>query len=257
MSKYIAKQVNANGRIDFTAEENETWKILFERQMKIVGSRACKEFITGLQKLNLPHDRIPQCEEISAKLFAETGWSVAPVAAVIPLEIFFGLLANRQFPAATFIRTREDLDYLQEPDIFHEYFGHCPLLTNAAYADFVQWYGEHALKTNKKAQSYLGRLFWYTIEFGLIQSDEGLRIFGGGILSSYAETFYALESETPLRLDFDIDKMLATPYRYDEIQTTYFVLNNIAQLFELKTDAIIEKVKGLVQNIQDNNFVIC
>jgi phenylalanine-4-hydroxylase len=257
MTKYIAKQVNANGLIDFTAEENETWKILFERQIKIVKTRACDEFLVGLKKLNLPHDRIPQCEEISARLSAATGWTVAPVAAVIPLEQFFGLLAKRRFPAATFIRTRADLDYLQEPDIFHEYFGHCPLLTNPAYADFVQWYGEQALKTSKQAQSFLGRLFWYTIEFGLIRCAEGLRIFGGGILSSYEETFYALESQVPLRLDFDIDKMLATPYRYDEIQTTYFVLNDIAQLFELKTDAIIEKVNGLIQTSQDNNFVIC
>jgi phenylalanine-4-hydroxylase len=257
MTQYSAKQVNANGLIDFTAEENDTWKILYERQIKVVDTRACEEFLIGLKKLNLPHDRIPQCEEISTRLNAETGWSVAPVSAVIPLEQFFGLLANRQFPAATFIRTRADLDYLQEPDIFHEYFGHCPLLTNPAYADFVQWYGEQALKTSKKAQSYLGRLFWYTIEFGLIQSAGGLRIFGGGILSSYAETFYALESDAPERFDFDIDKMLATPYRYDEIQKTYFVLNDIAQLFELKTDAIIEKVNGLIQNSQNENFVIC
>ncbi len=257
MSKYIAKQVNANGQIDFTAHENETWKILYERQIKIVDTRACHEYLTGLKKLNLPHDHIPQCAEISARLLPETGWSVAPVAAVIPLEQFFGLLANRQFPAATFIRTRADLDYLQEPDIFHEYFGHCPLLTNPAYADFVHWYGEHALKTNKRAQSYLGRLFWYTIEFGLIRSAEGLRIFGGGILSSYAETFYALESAAPERHDFNIDKMLATPYRYDEIQKTYFVLSDIAQLFELKTDAIIEKVTGLINGSHLENFVIC
>jgi phenylalanine-4-hydroxylase len=257
MTKYIAKKVNSNGLIDFTAEENETWKILFERQIHAVEHRACPEFLTGLKKLNLPEDHIPQCEEISAILRAETGWSVKPVEAIIPLEDFFSLLANRQFPAASFIRTREDLDYLQEPDIFHEYFGHCPLLTNKAYADFVQWYGENALKTDKKAQSFLGRLFWFTIEFGLIQTSAGLRIFGGGILSSFAETFYALESPTPQRLPFSIDKMLATPYRYDEIQTTYFVLDNITQLFELKTDAIIEKVKSLIQGQQNNDFVIC
>jgi phenylalanine-4-hydroxylase len=257
MSKYTAKQVNAEGLIEFSAEENAIWKILFERQIKIMPGRACSEYITGLQKLNLPHDHIPQCEEISSVLRHETGWSVTPVSAVIPLDHFFSLLANRQFPAATFIRTREDLDYLQEPDIFHEYFGHCPLLTNQAYADFIQWYGEQALKTDKKAQSFLGRLFWYTIEFGLIQSAEGLRVFGGGILSSYQETFYALESETPLRLTFDIDRMLATPYRYDEIQTLYFVLNNIEQLFELKTDDIIKKVSHLISQTQGHNFVIC
>jgi phenylalanine-4-hydroxylase len=205
----------------------------------------------------MAHDHIPQCHEISKVLTAETGWSVVPVDAIIPLENFFGLLANRQFPAASFIRTREDLDFLQEPDIFHEYFGHCPLLTNQAYADFIQWYGEHALKTSRKAQSFLGRLFWYTIEFGLIHTEQGLRIFGGGILSSYKEAFFSLDSPIPQRHAFNIDKMLATPYHYDQIQKNYFILQDMKQLFELKTDAIITKVENLIQDSQRENFVIC
>jgi phenylalanine-4-hydroxylase len=257
MTKYIAKKVDANGYIDFSREEHETWKILFERQIEVVQTRACAEYLSGLKKLNMAHDHIPQCAEISQVLNAETGWSVVPVAAIIPLEKFFGLLANRQFPAASFIRTREDLDFLQEPDIFHEYFGHCPLLTHQAYADFIQWYGEQALKTSRKAQSFLGRLFWYTIEFGLIQTEHGLRIFGGGILSSYQETFYSLESQEPERHSFSIDKMLTTPYHYDQIQKNYFILENIAQLFDLKTDKIIKKVESMIQESQTENFVIC
>lgn len=257
MTKYIAKKVDANGHINFSPEENETWKILFERQIEVVQTRACPEYLLGLKKLNMAHDHIPQCDEISKVLRAETGWSVVPVQAIIPLEDFFGLLANRQFPAASIIRTREDLDFLQEPDIFHEYFGHCPLLTNKAYADFIQWYGEHALKTNRKAQSFLGRLFWYTIEFGLIETDAGLRIFGGGILSSFKESFYSLDSAEPKHHAFDVDKMLATPYFYDRIQTNYFVLSSMEQLFELKTDAIISKVEHLIQESQAENFVIC
>lgn len=257
MTHYIAKKPNAFGYVDFTQEENETWKILFERQIKVIQNRACDEFIIGLEKLKLPSDHIPQCQEVSARLQPITGWRVTPVDAIIPLEKFFALLANREFPAATFIRTREDLDYLQEPDIFHEFFGHCPLLTNSAYADFVQWYGERALQTNKKAQSLLGRLFWFTIEFGLINSNKGLRIFGGGILSSYKETLYALESDTPQRISYNPNKILDTTYRYDEIQQCYFILNNIAELFELKTDEIIKLVENKINGTQDSDFVIC
>jgi phenylalanine-4-hydroxylase len=256
MSKYVAKKISPQGHIDFTDEENATWKILFDRQINLIQGRACDEYLTGISKLNLPQNRIPQCEEISEVLRAATGFSVVPVEAVIPLTQFFGLLANRQFPAASFIRTREDLDYLQEPDIFHEYFGHCPLLTNQAYADFVQWYGETALKVSKKALAFLGRLFWFTIEFGLIRSENGLRIFGGGILSSYAETIYAVESESPNRYSFDPERMLRTHYRYDEIQNNYFILNNLEQLFELRTDNIINMAEEMIQEVQEG-FVIC
>jgi phenylalanine-4-hydroxylase len=257
MSKYVAKKADKHGRIHFSQEENETWQILYERQIELVRSRACPEYLTGLSALALPHDHIPQCAEISEVLQAKTGWSVAPVEAIIPLESFFALLANRQFPAATFIRTRADLDYLQEPDIFHEYFGHCPLLTHQAYADFVQWYGEIALTTDKQSQSLLGRLFWFTIEFGLIQHADGLKIYGGGILSSYQETQYALESELPLRLAFDVETILHTPYRYDVIQDRYFIIEEMDTLFHLKSDKIIKLVENLVEAPQKNNFLMC
>ena len=246
MSKYIAKKPDSKGIVDFTAEENEIWKILFERQIEVVQGRACDEYLAGLKALEMRNDRIPQCGEISEVLQQKTGWSVAPVEAIIPLEDFFTLLANKRFPAATFIRVREELDYLQEPDIFHEFFGHCPLLTNQAYADFVQWYGENALRASKKAQTLLGRLFWFTIEFGLINTTKGLRIYGGGILSSYEETIYALESNVPDRIQFDVDKILGTPYRYDLIQNCYFVVNEIADLFTLKSDTILDKVESLI-----------
>ena len=185
MTKYKAKTPDASGHIDFTKEENETWKILIERQLHIIEHRACPEFIEGLTHLNLPLNHIPQCHDINQVLQRTTGWSVVPVSAIIPLSQFFQLLANKQFPAASFIRVREELDYLQEPDIFHEFFGHCPLLTNQAYADFIEWYGKTALESDRKTQSILGRLFWFTIEFGLLETSEGLRIYGGGILSFY------------------------------------------------------------------------
>ncbi len=256
MTKYVAKKPNASGDVDFTPEENETWNILIERQNKVIQNRACDEYLAGLKKLDLPVHRIPQCREISEVLKATTGWSVVPVDAIIPLEKFFSLLANCQFPAATFIRVRDDLDYLQEPDIFHEFFGHCPMLTEPAYADFVQWYGEQAVKTSKKVQAILGRLFWFTIEFGLVRTKAGLRIYGGGILSSYAETLYALDSKTPARCAFNLQNVLNTPYRYDEIQKIYFTLSDISELFTLKTNKIIELAEK-IQDAPDNNFVIC
>lgn len=258
MSKYIAKTPDKNGHIHFTPEENETWGILLERQIKIVQDRACDEFMQGLANLNFSKTHVPQCPDVSEILMAATGWSVVPVAAIIPLAEFFRLLANRQFPAASFIRIRQELDYLQEPDIFHEFFGHCPMLTHSAYADFVQWYGETALRVAKPLQSLLGRLFWFTIEFGLIKTPQGLRIYGGGILSSSTESIYALESPKPERLPFNILQILRSPYRYDEIQNCYFVLENLQQLFTLKNDRIIDLVAAVAAGTEPGeDFLIC
>lgn len=257
MTKYRAKKPNAQGYIDFTAEENGTWQILIERQLEVIKNRACDEFISGLEVLDMPLNRIPQCSEISKVLQATTGWSVVSVAAIIPLKVFFSLLASRQFPAASFIRVREELNYVQEPDIFHEYFGHCPLLTHQAYADFMEWYGQMALGATEKAQSFLGRLLWFTTEFGLLRTKNGLRIYGGGILSSYQETIYALESEIPQRLAFDIHKIFNMAYRYDQIQSCYFYIHKLSDLFQLKNDTIIDLVNRLTGESQDENFVIC
>jgi phenylalanine-4-hydroxylase len=258
MPKYIAKKPDQNGYIDFTSEENAVWGLLLERQVQVVQGRACDEYLLGLKKLNFSKTRIPQCEEVSAVLHAATGWSVVPVAAIIPLSEFFRLLSNRQFPAASFIRRREDLDYLQEPDIFHEYFGHCPMLTHPAYADFVQWYGKTALQEPSNLQSLLGRLFWFTIEFGLLHTSEGLRIYGGGILSSFTETVYALEDTQVQRLDFDIMKILNSSYRYDEIQKCYYVLKNLNQLFQIKGDKIVRLVKAIASGADPGeDFIIC
>ncbi|OAI46610.1 phenylalanine 4-monooxygenase [Gammaproteobacteria bacterium SCGC AG-212-F23] len=256
--KYVSKQPDSNGFIAFTEEENQTWKILFERQIKVIEGRACDDFLIGLKKLDFPKDRVPQCAEVTAVLNACTGWSVVPVAAMIPLEEFYRLLANKQFPAASFIRLREDLDYLQEPDIFHEYFGHCPLLTNPAYADFVHWYGNIALSTNRKVQSILGRLFWFTIEFGLMQTSQGMRIYGGGILSSFGETIYALENKVPKRKKFDLIEVLNQPYRYDIMQDRYYFIENIEELFAIRKNEIVIMAERIANGTFDgNDFVIC
>lgn len=224
---YVAKQPNAEGFIDYTEDENSVWATLYERQLPIVEPRACQEYLDGLEVLNLPKDRVPQCKDVTASLFKATGWSVVPVKALISFEEFFNLLATRRFPAASFIRIREELDYLQEPDIFHEIFGHCPLLTHPDFAKFTEAFGKIGLKADAKDRARLARLYWFTAEFGLI----GSKIYGSGILSSKSETIYAAESPNPQRVPFDMLTALRTPYRYDIIQTLYYVIDDFRTLY--------------------------
>ncbi len=246
---YTAKQVDAQGNIDFSVEEHETWRILLERQRLVIHERGCEEFIAGVEKLNFSSAQIPTLASVSNEL-ACTGWQVAPVSAIIPLKDFFALIAARKFPVATFIRCREELDYLKEPDIFHEYFGHCPLLTYPAYADFVAWYGKFALTVPQQWLPILGRLFWFTIEFGLINTADGLRIMGGGILSSFAETQFCLVSNKPQRIPFDLITLLNTDYNYWEIQQRYFVLRDFDQLYELQDEA---KLREAIESVTVTN----
>lgn len=230
---YEAKPVDAQGYAAYTPEENQIWNTLITRQRPIVEGRACQEYIQGLNKLNLSTDHIPQCPEVSKVLMETTGWSLQPVPALIPNDYFFELLANRKFPAATFIRRREELDYLQEPDIFHEVFGHCPLLTNQALADFTCTYGKLCQKANDKEREMLARLYWFTVEFGLINTKDGLRTYGGGILSSKSETPYCIESPLPLRKPFDVIDVFRTPYLIYIMQPVYFVIDSFDVLLEL------------------------
>lgn len=230
---YKAQIPDHRGIVNYTAAENATWKTLYERQMGIIKNRACDEFIIGLKKLHLPHDRVPQISEVSKHLGDATGWSVSPVKALISFQEFFELLAARKFPAATFIRIPEHLDYLKEPDIFHEVFGHCPLLTHQAFADFTQKVGELGVSMTREERVMLARLYWFTVEFGLINTKNGLRIYGGGILSSIGESVYSLESSVPKRHNFDLLQVLRTTYRYDEMQKNYFVIDSFDFLFDL------------------------
>lgn len=230
---YEARPVDANGYANYSAEENQVWHELITRQLPIVQNLACPEYLHGLQLLNLSKDKIPQCPEMSAILQHRTGWSIEPVPALISYANFFGLLATRRFPAATFIRRRDELDYLQEPDIFHETFGHCPLLTNKAVAEFTHTYGKLGLAASADDQVMLARLYWFTIEFGLINTPDGLRAYGGGILSSKGETVYSVDSPIPQRKPFDVLEILRTPYRIDIIQPIYYVIDSMDVLFEL------------------------
>lgn len=233
IKKYISKKPDEHGLVDFSAEEHSVWQTLYKRQIKLLEGRACQEFIDGVARLQLNKQAIPQLSDVSKELKSATGWQVAPVDALISFKEFFDLLANRTFPAATFIRLPEDLDYLKEPDIFHEVFGHCPLLTEPAFADFTHRVGVMGQSMSKEERVMLARLYWFTVEFGLIQTTEGLRIYGGGILSSMGESVYALESDIPIREQFDLLTVLRTPYRYDEMQKKYFIINSFDDLFAL------------------------
>ncbi len=218
ISRYVAHTPDSQGMVQYSEEENRVWNILFTRQMKLLPGRACHAFMEGLKCLDLTADRIPQLPDVSAKLRAKTGWEVTPVAALISAREFFELLAQKKFPAATFIRTEDELDYVKEPDIFHEIFGHCPMLTDPVYAKFIKDYAKKVLTFPESDWPLLQRMFWFTVEFGLIKTDEGFRAYGGGILSSISETVYSVESDVPLRVYFDPVVAFRTPYRIDRLQ---------------------------------------
>ena len=239
---YESRMPDSNGDINWTETENQTWSTLINRQTEIVKARACDEFMRGLEILDFPKDRIPQLYELNEKLHEATGWGVEAVPAVIQPKEFFTLLANKKFPAATFIRTPEELDYLQEPDIFHEVYGHCPLITNQAYADFLEKFGRLALEVESKDRRLLFRLFWFSIEFGLLQTDSGLKAYGGGILSSIGETQYCL-TDSPEVQKFEVLNVLRTPFRIDIMQPVYFVLDKFEDLFTLLDGDVLTKLE--------------
>lgn len=232
-SSYLSKSSDDKGIIHWTDEENQIWSDLVDRQLKCIRGKACNEYFEGLDKLNLAKNRVPQLSEVNEVLLDTTGWRCAEVPALINFEKFFTLLANKEFPVATFIRRREHFDYLQEPDIFHEIFGHCAMLTNPAFSEFTHHYGTLGLAATKEQRVYLARLYWFTVEFGLIMQDDQLRIYGGGILSSPGETEYALNSDKPERFKMNVLDALRTPYRIDIMQPKYFVIDSINDLFDI------------------------
>ncbi len=243
---YVAKQADATGYISYTPEEDAIWQRLYARQLQRVPGRACDEYLAGLDTLQMPANRVPQCRDLNEVMARVSNFGVEPVSALIPFKEFFTLLANRRFPAASFLRTAQDFDYVKEPDIFHEYFGHCPMLTHPQFADFMQAYGQLALTLGHKQQVLLARLYWFTVEFGLIQTRDGLRIYGGGILSSPDETVYALSDPRVVTKPFNIAEMLRTPYRIDIKQPLYFVIEDYAQLYEVLKIDLVDEVERAI-----------
>lgn len=216
----------------YSADEHALYARLYARQARQAPGLACEEFLHALRQLGSERE-IPRFEAISATLRRATGWEIVAVPGLIPERAFFALLASRRFPVTVWMRRPAEFDYIVEPDVFHDLFGHVPLLFNPVFADYMQAFGMGGLKAHDlSALEYLARLYWYTVEFGLITTPRGLRAYGAGILSSVGETAYALTSMKPQRLPFDLERVLRTPYRIDDFQHTYFVIESFAQLFD-------------------------
>lgn len=217
----------------FTADEHAMWDRLFARQSEMLPGRAADAFLRGIDVLKLEKPGIPDYRELNARLMAATGWQVVAVPGLVPDDVFFDHLANRRFPAGNFIRTPQQLDYLQEPDVFHDVFGHVPMLADPIFADYMVAYGEGGLRSLQfDALKQLARLYWYTVEFGLIRESGGLRIYGAGIVSSYAESVFALDSDSPNRIGFDLARVMRTDYRIDDFQQNYFVIDSLDRLLD-------------------------
>ena len=217
----------------FTADEHAMWDRLFARQSDMLPGRAADAFLRGIDVLRLEKPGVPDYRELNARLTAATGWQVVAVPGLVPDDVFFDHLANRRFPAGNFIRTPQQLDYLEEPDVFHDVFGHVPMLADPVFADYMVAYGEGGLRSLKfDALKQLARLYWYTVEFGLIREAGGLRIYGAGIVSSFAESVFALDSDSPNRIGFDLARVMRTDYRIDDFQQNYFVIDSLEQLLD-------------------------
>jgi phenylalanine-4-hydroxylase len=223
----------------YTAEQHATWDTLFARQARLLPGRVTPEFIAGLDVLRLSKPGIPDFAELSERLMKTTGWQVVAVPGLVPDAVFFDHLANRRFVSGNFIRRPDQLDYLQEPDVFHDVYGHVPLLADPVFADYLQAYGVGGQRANGLgAIRNLARLYWYTVEFGLVKSAQGLRIYGAGIASSHSESIFALDDPSPNRLGFDLRRIMRTLYRIDDFQQVYFVIDSFEALLEatLNTD---------------------
>jgi phenylalanine-4-hydroxylase len=216
----------------YTPQDHKTWETLFNRQIATLRGHVCSEYFAGLKTLNLVPETIPDYEQMNKHLRAATGWEVVAVPGLIASRPFFSMLANKQFPAGTFIRTPEQLDYLEEPDIFHDVFGHVPLLTHPAYAAYMQEYGRAGLTAmDHKGVKFLARLNWYTIEFGLIKDGGDIKAYGAGIMSSYGEAKYVMSDSSPNFLAFDLERVLRTGYYIDDLQASYFTIDSFDALF--------------------------
>jgi phenylalanine-4-hydroxylase len=242
----------------YTEEEHARWRLLYARQAKLMKRYAAQEFVDGTLTLDAG-DGIPDLEIASARLSAKTGWRLVAVPGLIPETDFFAHLARRQFPVTNWIRRADEIDYLVEPDIFHDFFGHVPLLFDPVFADFLQLYGVKGQEADRLGMTqYLARLYWYTVEFGLIREGGQMKAYGAGILSSFAETSFSIDDKSPNRIEFDLERVMNTLYRIDDFQETYFALESFADLFAaLKQDLrpIYERVKALPDHAPDD--VLC
>ncbi len=215
-----------------TPAHHGVWRTLYRRMAALLPGRACDEYMQGLAALGLDDQGAPHFGRLSDRLEKATGWRVVAVPGLTPDDVFFEHLAHRRFPAGDFIRAADELDYIEEPDVFHDVFGHAPMLAHPVFADYMQAYGQGGLRAEGlHALPRLARLYWYTVEFGLIDTPDGLRIYGSGIVSSRAETLYALAHPSPNRIGFDLARVMRTLYRIDDFQESYFVIKSFDELF--------------------------
>ncbi len=237
-NRYSNADKNSDYTIDqawdtYSIAEHNRWDRLFECQKKVLPGRACDAFLKAMESLELSEQGIPHMGKLSDRLEKMTGWSVVPVADLVPDDVFFDHLANKRFPAGAFIRPEKEFEYLQEPDVFHDVFGHVPLLAEPVFAEFMEAYGKGGQRALKLGQlPNLARLYWYTVEFGLLQTDDGLRIYGAGIASSPNESVFSLEDISPNRVMLDLERVMRTKYIIDDYQQTYFVIDSFETLLE-------------------------
>jgi len=236
----------------YTTQEHAVWDTLFARQAAMLPGRAAPEFLSGLDILHLSRPGIPNFEELSEKLMKATGWQVVAVPGLVPDDIFFHHLANRRFVAGRFIRRPDQLDYLQEPDVFHDVFGHVPMLSHPVFADYMQAYGQGGLRAlNFHALEKLARLYWYTVEFGLIHEQDSIRLYGAGIVSSFGESVFALDDPSPNRLQFDLERVMRTRYRIDDYQQSYFVIDSFEELLHQTAEADFAPLYRRLESLSD------
>lgn len=220
---------------DYSADDHATWSTLYRRQRELLVGRACQEFLDAQDEMGMSEHMIPRFDQLNEVLGAATGWTLVGVEGLLPELDFFDHLANRRFPVTWWIRRPDQIDYIAEPDLFHDLFGHVPLLMNPVFADYMAAYGRGGVKAHgigPEALQNLTRLYWYTVEFGLINTADGLRIYGAGIVSSKGESLYSLESAAPNRIGFDLQRIMRTRYRIDTFQKTYFVIDGFEQLMQ-------------------------
>ncbi len=236
----------------YDQEDHRTWDTLFERQVKQLPGRASQAFLDGVDVLKLSKPGIPDFEELSERLMELTGWQVVAVPGLVPDEVFFDHLANRRFVAGNFIRRPDQLDYLQEPDVFHDVFGHVPMLAKPVFGDYLEAYGKGGLRALKyNSLDHLARLYWYTVEFGLIEEAGDLKIYGSGIVSSHGESVFALDDPSPNRIRFDLKRVMRTNYRIDDFQQVYFVIPGFEELLRMTAETDFAPIYSDLENKSD------
>ncbi len=246
------KQIYSN----YTAEDFDVWKTLFNRQMKILEPVVSEEYLTAIEKVKFHPDRIPHFGKTDEILLGLTGWSIETVPCICPQKEFFEFLSQKKFTATCWLRTKEQLDYLEEPDMFHDVFGHIPLLSNQAYCEFFRGISQIALDLdeNPLAIELLSRVYWFTIEFGMMKEDGKMKIYGSGIISSNSETIHAIDNKTQ-KMDFDVKTMLNTPYRTDIIQDKYFVVDSFDQLYHSLPEIRSGIEKKIAASEKESSFI--